>query len=143
MTPRAVIERAWRAALTATALVIMSCGGGDVPDPISGGSIQGSWELATVAGQPVPTLMPGTTLTLDHGSANFSDPGFTMTYVGSSQGETQIISINGTWSNEGNTYRLFGSMTINGVYESGYSNVASIMNGVLTQYAEPGETWVR
>ena len=133
----------WKTLLVALGIFTASCGGGDDPDPIGGGSIQGSWELATVGGQPVPALMPGTTLTLDHGSANFSDPGFTMTYVGSSQGESQIISINGTWSNEGNTYRLFGSMTINGVYESGYSNVASIMNGVLTQYGGSGETWVR
>jgi hypothetical protein len=140
---RSFIERASRVALTAMALFFVSCGGGDDPDPIGGGSIQGSWKLATVGGEPVPTLMPGTTLTLDHGSATFSDPGFTMTYAGSSEGEPQVITINGTWSSEGNTYRLFGSMSINGVYATGYSNVASVINGVLTQYGEPAETWVR
>jgi len=124
-------------------LLLSACGGGNEPDTVNAGTILGTWELATVGGQPVPTLMPGTTLTLDHGTATFGDPSFTMTYAGVSNGETQIISINGTWSNEGNTYRLFGSMSINGVYETGYSNVASIMNGVLTQYADPGETWVR
>lgn len=132
-----------RSLACALALVLASCGGGDDNDPVGGGTIEGQWTLATIGGLEVPALVPGTTLTIDHATASFSDPGYTMTYYGSSEGEAQVIVINGTWSLDGDLYRLFGSMVVNGEYRTGVNNGASVHRSVLTMYAEPEETWVR
>ena len=130
--------------LLCTALLVLgSCGGGDDDPPVGGGTIMGQWQLQSIEGANLPTLYPRTTLLVDHATANFGDPQFTMTYAGTFEGEPQNIVVNGTWSRDGGVYRLSGSVTINGVYADGYNNGMSVNNGVLTGYGSPAEVWVR